>query len=88
MMPVGAIYFPDADLNQVAAIYADLIGRKLDQTQRLPQPTLVIKFRNQTLFSKEECVYALDTLFRWQRMMVVPVGDGLAKIIPIADAEQ
>jgi hypothetical protein len=35
LMPVGAIYFSNANLNQAAQIYASLIGRKLDQTQPL-----------------------------------------------------
>jgi hypothetical protein len=88
LMPVGAISFSNADLNQASAIYANLIGRKLDQTQPTPQPTLAIKFRNQTPLTKEECVYALDTLFRWQNVKVVPIGEGLVKVVPIPKSEQ
>jgi hypothetical protein len=85
-IPVGVIYFSNTDLSQVAQIYAELIGCKLDQTQPLPRPTLPIKFRNQTPLCKAECVYALDTLFYWQGVKVVTVGNGSAMLVPISDA--
>jgi hypothetical protein len=87
LLPAGAINIPNADLNIVAKIYADLIQRKLDQTQRLALPTLAIKFQNLSPLSKEECAYALETLFRWQGVRLVPAGDGLAKVVPIPKSE-
>jgi hypothetical protein len=84
-VPVGAICFSNADLNQAAQIYAALIGRKLDQTEPLSRPTLAINFKNQTPLTKEECVYALDTLFLWQGVKVVPVAQDLAKMVPSSD---
>jgi hypothetical protein len=85
LVPVGVICFSNADLNQAAQIYAELIGRKLDQTQPLARPTLAINFKNQTPLSKEECAYALDTLFRWQGVKVVPVAQDLARMLPSSD---
>lgn len=85
-IPAGAIYFPNTDLLQVAQIYADLIGRKLAPDQPLPRPTLAIKFKNQTPLDKAECVYALETLFRWQGVKLVPVAQDVVRIAPLSDA--
>lgn len=86
LMPVGIIQFNEATLYQAADIYASLIGRKLDRNQPRLQATLHIIFRNQTPLTKEECLYALDTLFYWQGVKVVPVGNGSAMLVPISDA--
>ncbi len=85
LIPAGQIYFPNTDLSQVAQVYMSLIGRKLDQTQPLPQTTLPIKFGNQTPLTREECLYALDALFSWQGLKIVPVGHGSARLVPISD---
>jgi len=83
LMPVGAINFSDADLHQAAQIYAELIGRKLDQAPQVPRPTGVINFRNQTPLSKAECIYALDTLFRWQGLKVIPIAQAGPVVRPV-----
>ena len=83
LMQVGDICFINIDLIQAAQVYAALIGRKLDQTRAIPRPTLAINFRNQTPLTKDQCVYALETLFHWQGVKVEPAGDGLAGVIPI-----
>jgi len=83
LIPVGNIRFTKVDLRQVAQVYAALIGRKLDLTQGFTRETGFIKFHNQTPLSKEESVYALDTLFSWQGVKVEPVGDDLARIVLI-----
>jgi hypothetical protein len=87
LLPVGAINFPNADFNIVAQICADLIECKLVQTQRRELLTCAINSQNLTLLSKEECLYALEALFLWQGVGLVPVGDGLAKVVPIPKPE-
>jgi hypothetical protein len=84
-IPAGEIYFPNTDLRQAAGIYAAWIGRKLDPTQPLPRRTLAISFRNQTPLTKEECIYALDTLFNWQGVKIVPVGSESARLVAVSD---
>jgi len=86
LIPVGEISFSNADLHQVAQIYAGFIGRKLEPNQHLPRTTRIINFRNQTPLTKEECIYGLDTLFRWQGLKVIPIAQDLAELVPLSDA--
>ena len=87
-IPPGAIYFWNVPADQVAPIYAELLGRKLDLSQRPPSRMGVISMRTITPVTKAEAVYALETLFGWQGLKVVPVGDSAAKLIRIADGQQ
>jgi hypothetical protein len=86
LMPARVIAFNEATLHQAAQFYASLIGRKLDRNQPPLQATLPIIFRNQTPLTKEECLYALDTLFCWQGYKIVPVGADLARLARVPDA--
>jgi hypothetical protein len=85
-IPVGMIDFRGTEINQVAQIYADLLGRKLDQTERLAQPTTPVNFRNEKPLTRQEVVYALETLFKWQGLKVVPVSQDLARLVPASEA--
>jgi mono/diheme cytochrome c family protein len=79
LFPGGAfINFPNTDLSQVAKLYADLTGRPRDQALSLPS-NRTVKFTTQTALSREECAYALESLFRWQGIELGPVGNGLAR---------
>jgi len=83
-LPAGIINFRNTNLRQVIAIYADLMGRKLDESE--PFPAAVngsITFQTQTPLTKEESVYALDTVLGWAGVKLVPVGDDLVKVVPV-----
>ncbi len=86
LFPGGAIInFPNTELSQVMKLYADLTGRKLDRTQHLPLLNGTVKFTTQTALSKEECIWALETLFRWHGVKVVPVGSDSFKAVLLQD---
>ena len=75
LIPAGAINFPKANLYEVVRIYAELVGRKLDGSESPYLGGPQIRFKSQTALSKEEVLYALDTLFEWRGFRLVP-GDG------------
>ena len=76
----GEVNFMGADLRLVAAIYADLLDKKLDGTnwQEIGFAP-VFQFRNQTPLAKNELIYALETQFEWSGIRFVPAGDGFIK---------
>jgi hypothetical protein len=84
LIPPGTLTFLGATVNQVGPIYAELLGRKPESNPRSTLPNGAIYFQNLTPLSKEECVYALDTLFRWQGVKVIPVGQGLVRLVPLS----
>jgi len=84
LFPPGAMNFSHAELSQMTAIYAGLIGRKLDRSQQPQKPTLPINLKNHTPLTKAEGIYALETLFSWQGVKVVPVGNDSCKIVPLS----
>ena len=68
---------------QVAEIYASIIGRKLDSDAwtGLRFDNSVIIFRNEKALTKEELLYALDTLFEWRNFKLVVMGeDGIKPV--------
>jgi hypothetical protein len=87
LFPGGAfINFPNTDLSQVVKLYADLTGRPQDQSPSLPS-NRTVKFTTQTALSREECAYALETLMRWRGVKLVPLGNGLARFVPVAEID-
>jgi len=57
----GVIDFRSADVNQVLDIYAMMLGRKLDRSER-PLAGQTISLTTQTPITKEEGLYAIETL--------------------------
>jgi hypothetical protein len=92
LIPSGAINFSNVDVWEVAKIYAELIGRKLDRTPAFssggPFPPVggIINLKTANSLTKEEACYALETLFSWQGVKLVPVGNGLAKLVRISES--
>jgi hypothetical protein len=80
----GTIDFRNADLSQVAAIYAELLGRKLERGQPLRRGGNII-LHTQTTLTKAEALYALETLFRWQGLKMEPVGTDGVKVVPVPE---
>ena len=80
VMGPGLIDFRDADVSQAADIYSLMLGRKLDRSERLPAGG-TISIITQTPLTKEEGVYALETLLLWSGIKMVPVGEDRLKAV-------
>lgn len=83
VVPDGMIKLEGAPLIQVFEIYAKLKGRKADHAFAAPSAPLV--FNGATTLTVDELLYALDTLFSWQYLEVVPVGDDMLRLAPISE---
>ena len=84
--PSGAINFQDLVLVQAAIVYAELVGRKLDQSG--PPYSGTIRINTQTALSRDEVLYAFDVLFAWRGLKAVPQGDDQLKLVTIPDSER
>jgi hypothetical protein len=73
-LPPGMVDFRNADVAQVADIYAMMLHRQLDHRERMPAGG-TITFTTVTSITKEEGIYALETLLRWHGIKLVPVGE-------------
>jgi hypothetical protein len=76
----GMLDFRQADVCQAADVYAAMVGRKLDLSER-PYVGGTISVRTETSITLEEAIYALDTLLRWSGIKMVPVGDDQIKAV-------
>jgi hypothetical protein len=83
MLPPGVIHFVNANLWDVAMLYAELLGRKFDQTSPYPVHS-TISFKSQTTLTKGEVCYVLETLFSWQGVKLVPMGTNVVRLEPIS----
>ena len=81
--PGSLVDFRGADIRQVLDVYAVLIGAQLDPTG-LPYGR-AISFFTQTPLTKEETIYAFDTLFSWAGFKVVPAANGFVKAVPLSE---
>ena len=89
LIPAGTVNFPGTDLGQVLQIYAELIGRKLDRRAPLPPTSSgLVRFSNRIPVTREELVYALDTLFAWQGLKVVEADPGFVKPVPLHEGDR
>ena len=79
LIPRGAIYIENADLNQVLTIYGELIGRKLIKGSVGYGQT--VSFRSQTVLTKAETIHAFDILLNWRGLKAVPVGERDFRVI-------
>ncbi|MCW5551590.1 MAG: hypothetical protein KIS67_05410 [Verrucomicrobiae bacterium] len=75
LVPIGAVRFENATLPQVLHIYAGLLGRKLKDPDRVPAGSGLVHFVARTALTKEELLYALDTLLAWHHLRVTLVGE-------------
>jgi hypothetical protein len=77
LVPPGMIVFHGVMIEQVYFIYAELIGAKLDRGGPPPTPIEPFIFLyTQSALSRDEVVYALDTIFGWQGIKMVRGQDG------------
>jgi hypothetical protein len=87
-IPPGVINFWNVDLVQAAQIYAELAGRKLDQSASVPPGRGTMRIKTQTALSRDEARYAFDVLFAWRGLKAVPQGDHQLKLVTIPDSER
>jgi hypothetical protein len=81
----GSFNWAAASVTQALPIYAELLGLKLDQSALPPRmPKAEISLFNQTALTRAELSYALETLFRWNGIQLVPAADGIIKAVPVA----
>ncbi|HEX5219083.1 MAG TPA: hypothetical protein VFZ59_05900 [Verrucomicrobiae bacterium] len=80
LLPPGSINFTSAPLWSVLMIYSDFSGGKLDVTgPSLPDGKVFLKM--QTALTREECLYAFETLVGWHGVKLVPTGTGGFKAV-------
>jgi hypothetical protein len=85
LLEIGTIRFYGADLSQFLTIYADLLGSEFDKSSAAPPVhPLPVWIRQETAFSKAECLYAFETLLAWQNMKLVPAAPGFVKAVPLS----
>jgi hypothetical protein len=82
LLPPGSINFQSAPLGTVLMIYAEFLGGKLDRTGPALRNGKVI-FKMQTALTKEECLYAFETLIGWHGIKLVSTEARLFKAVPI-----
>ncbi len=81
-------YFRSVPLEQAADIYAGLFGCEIKKDEQFPAGGwTVLKLRTVTKLNKEEAIYALDTLFTWAGVKLVPAGQHLMKAVPVTRKE-
>jgi general secretion pathway protein D len=83
-IPPGHINWTAADLPQVLATYADLVGRSILRPAALAAPPIV--FKNQTALTKREFIQALDALLALNGIAMISVGDKFVKAVLSAQA--
>ncbi len=69
ILPKGTINLSNIDVNQALMIYGGLIDRKFVRAHAVASPP--ISFRSTTPLTKDEAIYALDTLFGWNNISIV-----------------
>jgi hypothetical protein len=86
IVPAGEINFPGIDCNQFLFYYAALAfdGRVVDPQAPLLRNTEPIHLISQTPLTREEAIYALNTLFEWQNIKVIPSGSNYVKAVRMA----
>ena len=86
MLAPGMIDFRNADARQVLDIYALLVGRKLQRTEfRSNSLANTITLVTQTPVTKEEAIYALETVLEWSGLQLVREGEEGLKVVPVPD---
>jgi hypothetical protein len=81
LIPAGAINFPGTDLIQVLDIYAELKNRTILRPRFLPSPS--VRFKNQSPLTREEVVYAFETVLALDGISTVDDGQAFVQIVPM-----
>lgn len=82
-IPAGAIMFINVNLDIALLYYGELKGRSLLRSARLPAGA--ISLQNRCGLSREEAVYALETVLALNGIAVVEDGPRLAQIVLMSE---
>jgi general secretion pathway protein D len=74
--PAGTIDFPQAPLDAVLDMYAQLVGRTILHAQL---PPIQITLKTQTPLTRSEEIQALDSVLAMNGVTMVPIGDKFVK---------
>lgn len=78
------INWTSADLNQVLAIYAELVGRTILRPATLPGANIALKA--QTPLTRREAIQALDAVLAMNGVSMINFGEKFVKAVPITMA--
>jgi hypothetical protein len=78
--------FQKADLSQVLELYGVLSDRAIVCSPMLPLARMTLK--NETAVTRAQGIWMLETHFRLHGIAVVPCGDHLAAIVPVAETNR
>jgi hypothetical protein len=81
-IPPGTMNIASADLDQVLRLYASLSQRTVLRPAILPRT--VVNLKTQFLLTREESVYALETVLALNGICVVEDGASFAQVVPMA----
>ncbi len=84
IIPAGQIDFPAVSLDQVLAIYAELVGRTV---LHATLPAVVINLKTQTPLTKTEAIQAFNTVLAMNGITMINVGEKFVKAVPMAQAQ-
>jgi hypothetical protein len=85
-MPPGMIDFTAADWRQVLDIYAQMRGRTILRPATLPGP--VIHLKTKGALSREEVLYAIETVLALNGISVVDDGAKFVQVLPMPQRAQ
>ncbi|MDB6068074.1 MAG: Type and secretion system protein [Pedosphaera sp.] len=83
IIPPGEINFSGVDINQVLAIYAQLVGRTV---LHAALPPTVINLKSQTPLTTTEAIQAFDSILAMNGVTMINIGDKFVKAVPMAQA--
>jgi hypothetical protein len=81
LIPAGAVNFPGTELTQVLGIYAELKNRTILRTRFLPQAS--VRLKTQCALTREELIYAVETVLALNGIATVDDGRAFVQIVPI-----
>jgi hypothetical protein len=81
VLPAGTVNFPGTDLTQVLGIYAEIKKRTILRTRFLPQP--IVHLKNQCALTREELIYAFETVLALNGIATVDDGPAFVQVVPI-----
>ena len=78
-----SLSFKDAPLDIVLDHYAELTGRTIIKSPGVPQVLINLKYQRQ--FSETMSLVAIESILAMNNIALVPLGEELLKVIPIAE---
>jgi hypothetical protein len=79
--------FPNMPMVQMLDVYAALFNRRLELNAEywVVPPTAGISLQTESRLNKEEAIYALGTLAKWNGVKLTPAGQDLMKPVPVGN---